>query len=1280
MPVPFAVPFAALLLLGGLLATTLSLQPSGPIRANEPPPTPPSVLFVQSREAAAAKSRGCLTCHGGIEKMHASEAVQLGCTDCHGGDAAILRPAAGGPERAAYGKARERAHGVTYPAGWPRRSDGTPSSANPVRSYTLLNEASPELVRFVNPADLRVAPEVCAPCHGPLVDAVRRSPMATSSIFWAAAAYANGILPGKAAILGESYGRAGEAQRIVANSPLGPDPENPNALPFLLPLPRWEIVQPGEYFRAFERGGLIQPSAFPEIGNPPPFEDPGRPDIRLSNRGRGTGLRISPALINLHKTRLNDPHLSFLGTNDHPGDFRSSGCAACHLVYANDRDPVHSGAYAGRGHLGESASGDPAIPKGESGHPLRHRLTRAVPTSQCMSCHMHQPNAFLNTFLGYTMWDYETDGENLWPEEQRYPTPAERRTALAANPEGAVVRGLWNDPEVLAAVSELNPELEHTQFADYHGHGWIFRAVFKRDRAGRLLDEAGEVVPFDDADRFRRAVHLKDIHLQRGMHCVDCHFSQDVHGDGNLYGEYGAAIEIGCEDCHGTVDGRASLTTSGPAAPPGGTDLAAAVTPGGERRFRWRAGDSRGDESGGGGAVLLQRSMLEPGREWEVPQVVDTVTPGHPRYSAAAERAKLLQRDGTLATAGALRADREGEGDKCELAHDSSSMTCYACHSSWVTNCFGCHLPQEANVRSESIRYEGAESRNYASYNPQVIRTDAYMLGIGGDSQSNKIMPVRSSSALVLSSTNGNRKRFYVQQPPISRPGFSSQAFNPHVPHTVRGAGETKGCSDCHLSAAGDNNAWMAQLLTQGTGFVNFIGRFAWLGLGEKGIEAVAVTEWEEPQAVIGSYLHRLAYPDFHAGHEGRDGELKEAHHHHGGGEVQDLQLRGEYLFTAQGPGGFEVYDVANIDNEDFSERIVTAPVSPLGQDTHVATRDAATIALPTNMPMAFNRTPGPENREQPIHPIYRYAFVGDREEGLILVDVATLTDGEPRNNFLERALTYNPDGLLDGTEAVTVAGTWVYAAADRGLIVLDFADPLAPQVAAVVEDGLRRPTAVAVQFRYAFVTDGDGLAVIDITDPRQPRLAARAPDVGAAHNVYLARTYAYVAAGEEGLAIVDIERPEAPRVEQWVRDGLTDVRDVQVGATNASLYAYIADGAGGLKVLQLTSPDTVPGFLGFSPRPAPKLIAQHHTHGPALALSRGLDRDRAVDETGHQVSVFNRIGARPFNLEEMQRLYLKDGKPYTVEDRPVDREEAADDESEAAGSDSAAAPARSER
>jgi hypothetical protein len=104
---------------------------------------------------------------------------------------------------------------------------------------------------------------------------------------------------------------------------------------------------------------------------------------------------------------------------------------------------------------------------------------------------------------------------------------------------------------------------------------------------------------------------------------------------------------------------------------------------------------------------------------------------------------------------------------------------------------------------------------------------------------------------------------------------------------------------------------------------------------------------------------------------------------------------------------------------------------------------------------------------------------------------------------------------------------------------------------------------------------------------------------------------------------------------------------------TNASAFAYLADGANGMRVVQLFSPENNPNYLGFSPRPTPKLIATYKTKGPALVISKGVDRDRAVDESGNQLTVFNRRGSRPFNQAEMQRMYMRDGKLYTVTDKP---------------------------
>jgi LVIVD repeat len=187
-------------------------------------------------------------------------------------------------------------------------------------------------------------------------------------------------------------------------------------------------------------------------------------------------------------------------------------------------------------------------------------------------------------------------------------------------------------------------------------------------------------------------------------------------------------------------------------------------------------------------------------------------------------------------------------------------------------------------------------------------------------------------------------------------------------------------------------------------------------------------------------------------------------------------------------------------------------------------------------------------------------------------------------------------------------------------------------------------------------VVDRDGLKVLDTTHLDRPQLVPGASvTIADARNISVSRTYAYVAAGKQGIAIVDVERPEHPVLEQvFNADGkLQDTNDVKVGMVSSSQFALVADGSAGFKVLQLFSPGTSPGFYGFSPKPAPKLIAAFHTRGPALAVSRGVDRDRAVDESGNQLSVFGRRGSRPFNLEEMQRLYLRNDELYTVSDDP---------------------------
>ena len=89
-----------------------------------------------------------------------------------------------------------------------------------------------------------------------------------------AALYNKGAFPLKDPHFGESYSPEGTPQRLQTYPP--PTPEETaikGVLPYLEPLERWEVSQPGNVLRVFERGGEKKP----EIGLPLTEEMPGVP-------------------------------------------------------------------------------------------------------------------------------------------------------------------------------------------------------------------------------------------------------------------------------------------------------------------------------------------------------------------------------------------------------------------------------------------------------------------------------------------------------------------------------------------------------------------------------------------------------------------------------------------------------------------------------------------------------------------------------------------------------------------------------------------------------------------------------------------------------------------------------------------------------------------------------------------------------------------------------------------------------------------------------------------
>jgi hypothetical protein len=322
------------------------------------------------------------------------------------------------------------------------------------------------------------------------------------------------------------------------------------------------------------------------------------------------------------------------------GDYRGSGCSACHVLYADD---------------GLSRTGDPTIPNDEPGHPIKHEITTKIPAVQCVHCHNRGGRTGVS-YLGMM----ESDG---------YGTPY--------TPEGG-------------KQSKL-----HGKYYNY-------------------LQE--------------------DVHLEKGMQCIDCHTVNDIHGDGNLYGKKEQAVEIECTDCHGTLDEYSNLKTS--------------------RNRPLSNLIQRGNQ------VILKGKM--DGREHRVPQV-----------RGLKERSSLPA---------AMR-----------ISGHMKKLECYACHARWAPQCYGCHTKMDMrgkgfdwvdSQQSGTFRWE--ESRSY-------LRWETPALGINAEG---KVSPFVPGCQAIFNRTDEEGNPVETNKVFTNAEGHSGLAHNPIQPHTVTRQART--CENCH--------------------------------------------------------------------------------------------------------------------------------------------------------------------------------------------------------------------------------------------------------------------------------------------------------------------------------------------------------------------------------------------------------------------------------------------------------------------------------------------------
>ena len=182
--------------------------------------------------------------------------------------------------------------------------------------------------------------------------------MSHGAMLWGAALYNNGSFPLKDAHFG-SYDEAGQPQALFSSP--APTPSSKHSKGFsVVPEPDSALgdIAAGQYLRDVRTGRQTVRLRGPEI----PIEKK-----RAANRTRAKCTRprhrqpYRSGLSGRKDARL-APTLNLLGTNDHAGDYRSSGCTACHVIYANDTSLKAAGHPRNRD---SRNPGDTKIPKND---------------------------------------------------------------------------------------------------------------------------------------------------------------------------------------------------------------------------------------------------------------------------------------------------------------------------------------------------------------------------------------------------------------------------------------------------------------------------------------------------------------------------------------------------------------------------------------------------------------------------------------------------------------------------------------------------------------------------------------------------------------------------------------------------------------------------------------------------------------------------------------------------------------------------------------------------
>lgn len=741
----------------------------------------------------------CMGCHNGSEQNdYAGDgltnphpfgaAPYIRCTGCHGGDGtAVGKDASHTPAPPEIG---DRLFQINNPEAEFNRRTLTGIDKYPDYTVNGVTYSGIDYLQFINPGDLRVVAEgrSCGMngCHsGEHADWVQTLPLATLTGFYSVPQYSMGVtnkIPDHRDLYGDTA--AEYAFRAIDDPTWVLDPLETGRVGELIEYPEHAVY--GD-FTGIYNNPLYDSTFLPNYVYAA-AEDPQRTNQVKDNSP------LEHIMQQAVSFQCGDCHLGSAGANNRYADFRSSGCTACHMEYSFD---------------GRSKSSDPnvnklepanpdAIAAGERAHVIEHQIrnvykelpsgeiVRGIQDKACVGCHQGSNR----TVLQY--WGIRLDQDQDVVNGFQYPAnPVTFQTAAGDD--------RLYDPGVANNTFNGRNANQHLVFEDYDG-------------------DARDDTP-------------ADIHYERGLGCIDCHGSRDVHngtsGDPNsgmIWSREGQVVSIACENCHGTVSDYAPTTNCET------YDGQTATCP-----TDTRGNALRNVEVDVNGDYWLT-SRVDGARHY-VPQILDTIAQTgrvHPitatsLYSPLASYAMGVADGSNANGVGPIQDDptKYTQG----FSH-TDDMDCVSCHASWSNACVGCHLAVEYNDDPQQYFFSNTTGERVVT---RVTNADftyqspvLFSMGINVKDKISAGQPGVMKVFLRYTDYNGVLSNVFAfsdragngnNPNQAGRGAFGALGHNSVMAHSVRGkvTNQNEGpryCVACHLT---DNS-----IATFGAGYAQF--------------------------------------------------------------------------------------------------------------------------------------------------------------------------------------------------------------------------------------------------------------------------------------------------------------------------------------------------------------------------------------------------------------------------------------------------------------------------